>query len=561
MDRLPQELVDRILGYLDRPDLKQTLTVSRKFSYASERCSGVFSTFSLNESNTQRFLDVYANYRRLRLLRHVEFRTYFPQIKYKYEAPCRESRDELRKKDEIFTRQIFCLFTTLQTLQDRAEKAGYFGRIELTIFTPVTDIELGVCLHRRFTSWRVHLMNPGLLPELVLVRTLNVRRGCWSHFLNNDGEEPSKLDWRVLVDLMVKLPTLESFCCKLGGDEWSPPFPDERNTHYLRDWEGPRRDSRHDFATALRTAKLPTTLRHAKLDFLHTLREAEHIDQCEAMPDLVSPAVKDPFSTSLRTLYPHLRELWLRVMADETLFWPDDESAPTWPNLEIVNVLFHIVTPSGAYYFEGPRGLRRLDTAGFPVTASSYPPFVDTEEDGHMDYQREEWGDRRDNASQCHFRVVPTDSTLTPFLAGFARAAANMPSLKEAQLYAPLKWDSEPHSDFAFREDPDYDYEEQWFGENPDYDEHPLDRFAWGITYTAPGVLPFFISDLGDAIAQSNVRKIEWKVAKWRPSAELHRLFQDIGYQQHGEALQEYWNDERWGQLLVDREGFMEEER
>ena len=44
-------------------------------------------------------------------------------------------------------------------------------------------------------------------------------------------------------------------------------------------------------------------------------------------------------------------------MADKTLFWPHDiDRGSTWPNLERLNVMIHIRSPSGSWYFEDPAG-------------------------------------------------------------------------------------------------------------------------------------------------------------------------------------------------------------
>ncbi|KAF2180483.1 hypothetical protein K469DRAFT_672349 [Zopfia rhizophila CBS 207.26] len=541
MDKFPQELVDRISGYLPRDDLKHTLTVSSKFRFAAERCSGAFTKFCLEEGNAKAFLDTYANHRLL-YLRHVEFRTKFSRLEYTRDPkiPCRENADELREKDETFTRQIKFLFTTVKTVEERAGEENFPGRVQLTIYTPTRLIDSGICLHRRFTSWRVHLLAPESLPELASIRSLEIQQGVEYSRFNKYDLAPSKLDLRVLVDLITRLPNLEYCGCQMGGDEWAPHFEEEAARHFVHDWEGPRRDSRHDFAKAIRSTNLPDSLRRARLDFLNPLEEAENIDHRQRMPDLVSPAPQDPFSSSLRLLSYHLRQLQLRVMADETLFWPGSEVTLSWPNLESLDVMFHMVSPSGSWYFEGPKG-EGHDTAGFKITNSSYPPLEETSDDKDMDYELAESGDRRSTTDNSHFRVAPNDTTLGLFIAGFAKAAAEMPSLREAAIWSPLRWY------------PGEDLEEE-------YDLHPQNirtSLAWGIAYIAPGGLALNTNP-GENYSQA--RQIWWKVAKWRPDPQLHDLFHQIGRQKHGEDLKEYWNDDEYGEELIDRyvfEGFI----
>lgn len=70
MDDLPQELIDNISSFLPLDDLKNTLTVSRKFQVAAEICSQGFERFEITEDNADRFLATYGS-RRRRYLRSI----------------------------------------------------------------------------------------------------------------------------------------------------------------------------------------------------------------------------------------------------------------------------------------------------------------------------------------------------------------------------------------------------------------------------------------------------------------------------------------------------------
>lgn len=183
-----------------------------------------------------------------------------------------------------------------------------------------------------------------------------------------------KLDYRVMVDVVVKLPNLECWGCRIGGNEWSPKTEQDATRYLTQDWAEPRRDTRQDFAKALLSARLPKSFQRIRLEFLQNLDESTHIDHLTAQPDLVSPAPNDLFSTSLYQLSNHLRRLYLRVVADETLFCPKNSCTSAWPSLESLVVMFHIVTPSGQWYFKGPNGEGR-DTAAIKVTDAAYPPW------------------------------------------------------------------------------------------------------------------------------------------------------------------------------------------
>jgi hypothetical protein len=58
MDQLPQELVEKICRYLPKADLKNVLTLTSKFQYASERYSGTFSEFTIDKNNFKTFLEL-----------------------------------------------------------------------------------------------------------------------------------------------------------------------------------------------------------------------------------------------------------------------------------------------------------------------------------------------------------------------------------------------------------------------------------------------------------------------------------------------------------------------
>jgi hypothetical protein len=68
-----------------------------------------------------------------------------------------------------------------------------------------------------------------------------------------------------------------------------------------------------------------------------------------------------------------------------------------------------------------------------------------------------------------------------------------------------------------------------------------------------PGVEAFSWKEGHDHV---NVRQIWWRVADWRPDPVLHGLIQQIGSKEHGEELEEHWEDAHCGNGLVKRECF-----
>jgi hypothetical protein len=109
------------------------------------------------------------------------------------------------------------------------------------------------------------------------------------------------------------------------------------------------------------------------------------IDHRQAMPNLTPSLVHDPLSSSLRLLSYNLRTLNLRLVADETLFWPTDCSTPLWLSLESVCIMFHIISPSGKYYFNGPE--ETDTTLSFHTTDTSYTPLTQNEADEMVDHE------------------------------------------------------------------------------------------------------------------------------------------------------------------------------
>jgi hypothetical protein len=542
MNNLPQELVDRISSYLDQHDLKSTLLISRQFQYAAEQYSGGFRNYVLTERNVDKFLNTYSAHR-LRYLRYVHFATSFPALEPADDAlPCRETTEELQLLDQEFTRQIRFLFWTLKTLERSSVYAS--RKIHLSIYTPTQAVNLdGICLHHNFVSWRVHLLSPMTLPSITSVRHLAIRNAEAPPYSKVPNPPLRKLDLRVLLDLLSKFPNLSSLQCQIGGDEWYNSFANIGLRHIARDCAGPRRDSRHAFGKALQAFP---SLHHIELDFLHPLIIVDSIDQRRALPNLIKPAIYDPFSTSLRLLSYQLRTMKLRVVADTTLFWPTDNSTatPSWPNLESIHVMFHMATPSGSWYFRGLPGVGA--TEGFDVNADSYPPLSPTEDtilNDHCDDGTAD-GDSGDDRQLdiVQFRVDPNEEVIVPFLTAFAKAAASMPLLKDAALWTPLSFNVGDLQD---------EYE--------DFDASQVSRFlygglAWGFAYTKPG-MEAFDSHTGENF--SNSRQMWWRVAKWRPDPQLRHLFQKIG-REHGEHLIEYWNSVYSGEGLEDREYFEE---
>jgi hypothetical protein len=192
--------------------------VARAFQAAAERASGAFTSFTFvhhSPVERQRFLDKFVGHR-FRFLRRVKVCTVFPPINRFTPISCRETIDELRDKDEDFTRQIRDVCTSIRLVE--AAHNDIVGKLQIRIYAPIRFVEEDVCDHNRYSSWRVHLLAPQELPKLESVRALSV---C--DMADEDlevGACRSKLDLRVMIDLAARCSNLGYLGCKLGADEW-----------------------------------------------------------------------------------------------------------------------------------------------------------------------------------------------------------------------------------------------------------------------------------------------------------------------------------------------------
>lgn len=510
MDQFPQELIDQICANLDNTeDLRNAYYVSIKFRKAAEEHVGNCRTrtHDLTPENKQDFIAFYSNFR-LRYLKHVKFHIQFPDL-----DGAGESVDERRKKDKIFTAQIQDLFATLKVVEENAGERNR-GKYQLTLCGPAQR-RSKVC----HDHWPTRLLEPDTLPHLMSVVSFEIDGR------DQPGYTIAQLDYRVLIDFIPRLPRLEELVCHIGAN-----------------WEfgGPLRDTRHDFGEAITLAKISQSLDRIELDFFYHDDGADSIHQWAAMPNLVSPASKDPFSTGLRILSYHLRTITLRAQLDETLFWLEDSSSeiPIWPNLVGIFIKLHIVSPSGAWYFEGPSGEGRGLT-GYQINESSYPPLTATEEDDK--------DESLNQTNSTYFRILPNESLLDPFLKSFAKATAKMPNLAQAMIWLPLRWDVDGS-------DEDYELFEYFDSDGlSDYQYENRNSLAWGFAYNSPGS-PVFHTNPGENNCAA--RQIWWHVGEWRPNPETHALFQKIGCEKHGEALKEYWDSDEPGHGLVARRFF-----
>jgi hypothetical protein len=545
MEQLPQELADQICCYLTVDDLYTVSLLSRKFRNAAKDCARKYprEIVEYQERDKQAILKRYSGFLH-HYIERFKFDIWTPDPKEPdVDSWCNDvDPEEQRERDAIFTAQIRDLFETLKTLEERACEDGH-GAYELYIQIPDTGVDRShsnLCICAEHAKWRTKLLDPEKLPELLSVRTLRIR--------DPDDEAFMKLDYRTMVDLVAKMPNLESLFCYIGADETTPLYNNEPARSFVWEFDDLRRDTRHGLLEAVQSLRMPDSLRSVHLDFFSEWQyAATHLHHYKAQPNFVKPAITDPFSHGLRLLSRNLRRLTLTAQIDENLFQSEDGSVPIWPNLEELFIKFYMTTPSGNWYFEGPRGEGR-DLPSYDIPTSSYPH--DYLQDCDDDERRRSF----ETSAVYMFRISPNEQVLRPFLAGFAKALTNMPNLRHTALWTPLDLETNGYSDD--------DEGDAGGDDNTAFDYYNLPdswvkgEMAWGLQYCAPGEMGV-VDQNPRRISES--RQIRWSVGEWRPDPELHGMFQQIGREQHGEALEESWDDDKFGHGLVVRWDFFED--
>ncbi|GKT52869.1 hypothetical protein ColTof4_13158 [Colletotrichum tofieldiae] len=503
METLPQEVVDQIASNLYRPDLKSLLLLSPTLRMAAEKYSEGFTRCKLHYKSLDKFVEKFRG-TRFCWLRELEFDLRLPEIlDHDGISPANGLAEAKAYDEDDLSTQICALFNALKSLEDFD---GPQGTIQLKITNP-ERLDFNSTNTNHTASWHDHLHRLEQLPVLQSIGSLYVGPPANRQASNSFD----KLGLRTPLDLSAKLPNLGMLRIDLI-DEHHCDSESERN----------RVEAREDFARVAQTISLQ--VKRAEI-ILQSRKAHEILDHDSAMPNLVRAGLEDPFSSSLRVLCRHLTQLQLSVIIDKSFFWPDDGQGDIWPNMESLEVKFHPVTPTGSWYFVGPRG-EGSNVQGYPVDGIEYSGGGqviegDTIIMGHAPCRPSGW------------RLKPNPETLHPFLTAFAKAAAKMPRLKEAMIWSPIWWSPGSHARARFSYHSSFDMMNN---------QRPL---GWGIGYNAPGTdresdgLDSAASEESD---NENVRLFEWRTGSWEPSEELKDLFHEIGRKEFGDEFDDDWD-------------------
>ncbi|KAK1716180.1 uncharacterized protein BDZ83DRAFT_42998 [Colletotrichum acutatum] len=496
MEILPQEVVDQIASNLHRPDLKNLLLLSPKLRTAAEKYSDGFTDYTLRVRDLCEFEEKFRG-ARFCWLRKLEYKlVLLPQRLPNRIRSTTDNAAEAKRNAEYLSSQIHQLFDCLKNLE---EHDGPQGTIDLAITSPETrETEIRIP-----EAWFIRLLDPDRLPTLTSIGSLHLGPSPTQRQSNYF----SRFDLRATLDLSLKLPGIESVNAELFDEHNCDAEIDRVRVH-----------GREDFARAATNMSLQT--RKAELRF-QSRKAHQHLDHDAAMPKLILSGSSDSFSSSLRILCQNLTQLRLSAIIDHSFFWSEDDSGLVWPNLESLEVKFHPVTPSGSWYFMGPRGEGK-DVQGYPVEGVGYASQghsanSDTIILGHAPCRPSGW------------RLKPNPDTLYPLLTAFAKAAAKMPRLREAMIWAPIWWYLGDHIS------PKFSY-------NRGFDMMNSQRsLGWGIGYTAPD------ADEASGSVESDdedVRLFEWRTGSWEADEALKQLFHNIGRETHGDEFEDDWDPE-----------------
>ncbi|SPO07095.1 uncharacterized protein DNG_09789 [Cephalotrichum gorgonifer] len=414
MDRIPQEILDRIVSYI-------TLQPGNDTSF---RLSP-FSTLSLDwqraiEQQTFRYLhvtgddlgnlgDIVVNQRRV-YLRHLRLQVNFPdyddELSNKYETD-----DERCANNALAMTSLKRLLAVLSTW---GPDSGSELSLQLSFRSPgdrKKSLRWGGILEKRYEYSFVTLNGVDECAEAP----------CVTRFYAECDYRARRIEPRSLYNLMSRFPGAKS-----AG--W---YTVEPGVFTLL------RQELHDrFIMAVESGS------HCMPPILDVEIEGPEYDYDHNLPNLITPYTYDRFSSAFRQLSLGLTNFTFKGIADHSLLWPSPGQSlePRWQNLVYLEVQLSLQSPSGKWYFRNADS--QVGDVPRPPEAPVYRPpgYYDTKDEieAAIAYERAFEKPDSDSGYPCPApRDQPNEELMVPLFTAFARALGAMPSLKLAHIEFP----------------------------------------------------------------------------------------------------------------------------
>ncbi|KAK8139141.1 hypothetical protein PG984_002521 [Apiospora sp. TS-2023a] len=504
MERLPQEVVARIAGYLPRIHEGKLIrpalaTLSGSWQYAIEALT--FQSLQLTSDHLEVFFAAFANGRtRRRFLRSLCLDIILPR--YSDEDCARyETADDRAANNHVFSHHLSALLQELSQWP-----AG--GKLNLCIdmHSPMDGAHRGP---DRFDN-DLNQVAVGLRQDIFAERysysyirfadTSPLVIPCVTSFSAPSG--PRFLEPASLVALTAAFPNLERI-------HW--PFEDPAYFLALR------RQQMQELARAVASFQPPSG---CKSLLIHI--NSPWYPHKERLPDL-SHGGGHSFCDALRAMLgrSHVSRFDYEGPIDSTLFWPAGSSATddamSWKSLSEMEVRFGLGGLAGQWFFKGLPGGDRFyddqssdDDVARPRDGAAgddrLPPgYYDRDEQNEaaaalarsMQMPSDEEGLVVEG---CEFRCLPRDEAMLPLLTALARRLARTPSLRNVYLEATL----------------------------------PRDKGSWFFSYQAPGEMSDW-DEYVDCDDASSRARVFLHAGDWRPDESVVAMLRGIGKACHGE--------------------------
>ncbi|KAL1794556.1 hypothetical protein ACET3X_006372 [Alternaria dauci] len=337
MDSLPQEIINRMVMFLDRyPELEGVPNISQQRLAGNFKSSVLppFATISTQWKEAVEFITFHrleirsdnlgelrtiVTGNRCKYLRNLNYRILLPE--YPEEQGNRaESSEEQQANNTVFTHSIAELFSTLRQWED----AGVLSELRFNLASPKSPSDCFV-FESRHTNSYLTLSEVDIIPTVSRIS-----------YLQMQGNYNRKMSPSVAPQLMSILPGLKHIYSEFHEEGAQSAVIERRST----------------FARLLKQTKLPAS----SIAMFNFHQEAPFDHREATVSVLPQGALFDPFSASLRVFSQNLTTFILDAYVDSTLFWPSiHESCAmlSWPALKKLKISFNTVAPSGTWYFVG----------------------------------------------------------------------------------------------------------------------------------------------------------------------------------------------------------------